>query len=236
MRLPIFVAAVLLGTASAGASAVTTFTFANLKYNSTTHAFSGFLPTDGVACTGGDLCSSNVDHHVLNDDLTYVSGGITAKATGWYYGRQVAVVQDHENGYNAAHHIGAGLGVYHAWGDSSDDNVTSHETLMLSFDKLVRVTQIGLASDGHNVTNWIDNATFRLDGVNTLLPRNVGTISPAWLSPAHTFSFAFGGAHPDQFYLSSITVEAIPEPQTYALMLAGLGAMGFVARRRQRRD
>ena len=27
---------------------------------------------------------------------------------------------------------------------------------------------------------------------------------------------------------------AVPEPETYALFLAGLGAMGFVARRRQK--
>jgi hypothetical protein len=30
-------------------------------------------------------------------------------------------------------------------------------------------------------------------------------------------------------------VSAVPEPQTYAMMLLGIGMMGYVARRRQRR-
>lgn len=34
--------------------------------------------------------------------------------------------------------------------------------------------------------------------------------------------------------LDNVTISAVPEPETYALMLAGLGALGFISRRRQK--
>lgn len=36
-------------------------------------------------------------------------------------------------------------------------------------------------------------------------------------------------------YGGQLSVSAVPEPETYALMLAGLGALGFIARRRSQR-
>ena len=33
--------------------------------------------------------------------------------------------------------------------------------------------------------------------------------------------------------LDNVSVTAVPEPETYALFIAGLGLMGFVARRRK---
>ena len=38
----------------------------------------------------------------------------------------------------------------------------------------------------------------------------------------------------DAFEIANLSTAPIPEPETYALMLAGLGAMGFVARRRRK--
>lgn len=38
---------------------------------------------------------------------------------------------------------------------------------------------------------------------------------------------------PGGSYLGGISVAAVPEPETYAMLLAGLGLIGFSARRRK---
>lgn len=58
----------------------------------------------------------------------------------------------------------------------------------------------------------------------------------AWDPSSAYLYFRAGGSiatTPDNDYLVW-GVTAIPEPETYAMLLAGLGLMGFVARRRQR--
>ncbi len=40
-------------------------------------------------------------------------------------------------------------------------------------------------------------------------------------------------AHASTFGAGTLTVAVVPEPETYALMLAGLGALGFMGRRRK---
>ena len=53
-------------------------------------------------------------------------------------------------------------------------------------------------------------------------------------SAAGLFSLELkGSATKGGNYFGGVTVSAVPEPETYGMMLAGLGLMGFVARRRK---
>lgn len=222
------------------AAPATVFDFANLKANNQP----GFKPTDGIACSGADLCSSNVNGNVFGGDLTFVKNGLTVLASGSYngsaFGSRAAVVQDAEGGYNGllsgAGAIGAGLGVYHRK-DNSDDNITTGEALKLSFSSVVNLSSVGLRSDGHNTTSWINGAKFQYSFDNVqwttaLLPRSVGQIALSHTGSDFYFRFG-GGQKADQFYLSSMTVTAVPEPETFALLLAGLGLVGAAVRRRK---
>ena len=61
---------------------------------------------------------------------------------------------------------------------------------------------------------------------------NLGWTNPSGAQHVYVLNLtdAAGNIYQDQLY-----VAAIPEPETYAMLLAGLGLMGFVARRRQRK-
>jgi hypothetical protein len=234
----IAVATLLSAMIGPACAAAAVFDFSNLTYHSGT-GFGGFLPSEPLGsgawqCTGGDLCSTNLDGGKLGgagNDLKYLSSGIGVSASGWYKDKPATVVQDHENGYNAANRIGAGLGVYHQKATPSDDNITKHEKLVLRFDQAVKLEGLSLRSEGHDTTHWLANATFLLNGAPRTLAGEVALGAANLVGKE--FTFAFGGAKPDQFYLAGMTVSPVPEPATYALLLSGLAVVGFAGRRRR---
>ena len=89
----------------------------------------------------------------------------------------------------------------------------------------------------------LDNVPMALSIVTTPLARGVDKVDlmlslpggaiPMFATGTHTLSIAGIGDATGPQYTGSLTVSAIPEPETYALMLAGLGAVGFLARRRR---
>ncbi|MEO8351989.1 MAG: hypothetical protein ABI680_09670 [Chthoniobacteraceae bacterium] len=198
-----------------------------------------FLPTDGIAATGGDLTSSNVLGGIFDGDLTFTIGSLTAYATGTHNGSSAAVIQDAEAGWDNVRGDGAGLGVYqskyggsmHPNIDTSDDNVTSGETLTITFNQQVKLTAIGLSAEGHNTTNWFAGATFLLDGVSTALPTGSGIINLN--ETGSVFTFAFDDSRTgDQFYLASLTASAVPEGGA-TLALLGLSTLTLGALRKR---
>jgi len=75
-----------------------------------------------------------------------------------------------------------------------------------------------------------------LFGLDALEQAQVNSVSNAVFAVGATFANAQGGNDVIQVGKIDGTVPAVPEPETYAMMLAGLSAVAFMARRRQRRD
>jgi hypothetical protein len=99
--------------------------------------------------------------------------------------------------------------------------------LNFSFADLFAGTNVGNGGGSGDFTSYAVLGTF------------AGAVfTPATLGGAYDLIIGFNdGLRVDADYddmVVGLKVVAIPEPETYALLLAGLGAVGFIARRRQR--
>jgi hypothetical protein len=88
-------------------------------------------------------------------------------------------------------------------------------------------TQLNLlaSADGSNDTSFVDGL------LSTSLASGTGSITSGHYS--WTYTLAAGQAAYYTLSGSAIAVAAIPEPETYALMLLGLGGIGALVRRRR---
>ena len=119
---------------------------------------------------------------------------------------------------------------------------------------------LGTSFIGANVSGWpwTDGYSFSLAAAGDLLGQTVATSGITGYSVTlydSTFAaigtdttpaaFSFAGLGAGTYYLTfvgtgtgsyggTLEVSAVPEPETYALMLAGLGVVGFMAARRSR--
>jgi len=143
--------------------------------------------------------------------------------------------------------------VNHSYGGSSgtnrcnpsdDDNVTAGEKLTFTFDRDVVINDIWM-NDNHDPDLSLFNNTVDINGsAHTFLvdhgagsnnDYNVGTSYSVLGNTAFTIGYYSGTlTSADQFYISKMSVTAVPEPEIYAMLGLGLGMMGWVGRRRIR--
>lgn len=216
-------------------------------------SFAALLLTAGVtanATTFDFVSMANPFHAVSNPTGIGEQGFSTLSLSGT--GFTVAITGTKGSGaafaYLDAGHGGLGVcGVLTSTkqcNPGNDDNVTTGEVLKLTFSNAVTINSIWF-NNNHDGDGTLSGNKIKIGGTDyALVPATgVPSYNDDW-KPSSSFSVASGGSllvtlastNADQFYISGMTVTAaIPEPETYALLLAGLGLLGFAARRRAKK-
>lgn len=127
--------------------------------------------------------------------------------------------------------ITASGGVAYDWG-ASPGNLPSGNSLTPDFS-----AELAADSDAPTQPNGVnptESVSFRfLTGLNDTTGADL--LSGLLQIGIHVQGYAGGGS--ESFVNGTPTITApVPEPETYAMMLAGLGIVGFIARRRKRQQ
>jgi len=112
---------------------------------------------------------------------------------------------------------------------SNSINVNGGQTYTMSF--AIAGNQRNWGSDTVDVSFGTTTQTYVI-GQSDALSTKTLTFTPT-SSGLSTFSFHNRGGDYRGAFLEQVTITTVPEPETYAMLLAGLAGIGLVARRRR---
>ena len=206
-----------------------------------TGTFPGFVNYDGILVSGGVSFAERFVGQTLGASGNNDTLGVAASSP---LALQVGLPGQNLSG-------GADLGIVGLYpcgplGCSNADGYGEGSFAML-FPTLV--SQVGL--EAYYADTTADNLFLQFFGADGSLIDSVTVATGTGLGP-HAFGFAReggvrdvrgvsvyntdpGGLAFDNITFNRLTTPAVPEPETYAMLLAGLGLLGFVARRRKQR-
>jgi hypothetical protein len=131
-------------------------------------------------------------------------------------------------------------------GDNNTFSVTGWSNMQLGSDALTGLTTFGAYSQ---ILGWTSNTPFvTLDGsafdlsisgggygFNLSNDASVAALYGAGVAIGNSPNFGGSEFYNSANWSASLnSVAAVPEPETYAMLIAGLGMLGFIGRRRQR--
>jgi hypothetical protein len=138
----------------------------------------------------------------------------------------------------------AGFGLYGDGNLTFTDTTVSNNITSLAFQGIVNDFNASFGGEAYTITLSYNGGNQAIAGtlVNFV---NTGTVDDyyyySWdLSgisapiTSYTLNFNAGFSQALAFQVDQISVSAVPEADSYAMMMLGLGVMGFVARRRNR--
>ena len=167
----------------------------------------------------------------LAPSLNFSQGGINVTATGAA-----------TNGSRLVSQVPVGLGVFGGLGDSlQTDGLGADETLQLAFNKQIRLisasfSRVGFNDDFRLLVDGDELVSADIPGGN-ILDLGTGTFDfTSFALPDRTGSvlgFTVAGDN-DDYFLSAIEVEPVPEPLTILGSLSALG-MGAALKKKQQK-